>query len=231
MEFEASKRAIAQIHYNNSDNIAGTGYLVAERYLLTCAHVVKEALFAPEEAKGQSLSVTFFGTTKPQQAEVICYDFDESAYGADAAVLYLSEDSQSEGCPASLSSLRELNDAELRVFGFPNNDKAGRNLIARTRGEVSGGWVQVVNAEALGLAIEGGFSGSPVWSDAEQGIVGMVVARHDGRDSAQVGFIIPVQKLNKPLLAIQQHSLLQLLLPAQDILVEQLTTGLQSVSA
>lgn len=225
MEFEASKRAIAQIHFANSDVIAGTGFLVAEAYLVTCAHVVREALYAPEKLIGASLSVTFFNTSKPQPAEVIFYDFVETSYGRDVAVLYLSDAAQRGASLAQLKPLRQLQGAELNVFGYPGNDAAGRNLTAVTRGEVSGGWVQIEDTKVPGLSVEAGFSGSPVWCNAAQGIVGMVVARHQGQGQEKVGFMIPMQQLQLARQSAEQHALFALLSPHQDALSDQITAA------
>ncbi|MEM7769093.1 MAG: trypsin-like peptidase domain-containing protein [Cyanobacteria bacterium P01_A01_bin.37] len=227
MEFEASKRAIAQIHFADFNTIAGTGFLVAEGYVLTCAHVVKEALRSPEHVIGSELSVTFFNTTQPHQATVIFYEFEQHDSGRDAALLYLSAMPKLaiEAIPLCPLSQQQLNDAALRVFGFLNGDRAGRNLTAVTRGETSGGWVQIEDTKAPGLAIESGFSGSPVWCDASQSSVGMVVARHVGQDDAKVGFMIPVQKLQIPLQALKKHALLEILVPHHDALSEQITTA------
>ncbi len=227
MGFEESKRAIAQIRQVNSECIIGTGVLVAEEYLLTCAHVVREALLAPEQIIGDFLAVEFFNTADTRQAEVIFYDYDPLNYGRDVAVLYLPSMVQVGTVAAPLVPLRRFHGAELRVFGYPGNDSAGRNLTAITNGEVDGGWVQIEDTKVTGLAVEAGFSGSPVWSEADQATVGMVVARHNGQDDAKVGFIIPVQKLQSALQAINQHALATLLLPHQSQFAEQITTAYQ----
>lgn len=225
MEFEASKRAIAKIHYKNNNDIAGTGFLIAERYLLTCAHVVKEALFARENIEGSFLDVTFFDTIQPKQAEVIFYDLDELNYGRDTALLYLPEASQLVVSPLSVCTLQKVDGTTLKIFGYPGNDAAGRNLTAITTGEVDGGWIQVEDTKVPGLSIEAGLSGSPVWGKAEQAIVGMVVARHEGQDQAKVGFIISSQKLQAAQKAIRCHSLLALLEPYKETFSEQITTA------
>lgn len=227
MAFESIKRAVAQIHYANSSNIVGTGFLIAEGYLLTCAHVVREALSASESVVGASLQVTFFNATEPQSAEVIFYDFDELTYGSDAAVLYIPKALGLVATTELLRPLRQYSEAALQVFGYPGNDAAGRNLTAVTRGEVSGGWVQIEDTKMPGLSVEAGFSGSPVWCNAAQGIVGMVVARHQGQVTDKVGFMIPLQQLQSARQAVEQHSLLTVLSPYQETLIDQITAAYQ----
>ena len=225
MDFESSKQAIVQIHFDGQQNIAGTGFLVGDGYILTCGHVVKEALFSSQEVLGRILSVTFFNTTNSESAVVIFYDLDESRYGRDAAVLHLSSPPLRKIRVPPLSTLRLLNKAHLNIFGYPGGDVGGRNVTAVTRGEISGGWIQIEDTKTPGLSVEGGFSGAPVWSDADQAIVGVVVARHHGNDQAKVGFAIPVQKLQAALQAIQRHSLLMLLRLHEALLQDQITTA------
>ncbi|MEM6866805.1 MAG: trypsin-like peptidase domain-containing protein [Cyanobacteria bacterium P01_C01_bin.121] len=224
MTFEDSKRAIAKIHLqNNPASIVGTGFLIADRYLLTCAHVVREALFGAAEAVGDTLQVTFYGASEPQSAEVVFFDLDAS-YGCDAAVLYLMTESPANAI-APRFPLRQIHEAPLQVFGYPG-DTAGRNLTAVTRGEIDGGWVQVEDTKETGLAIEPGFSGSPVWQQSNPaGIIGMVVARHQSQNREKVGFILPMQKLQGAIKAIERHALLMLLRPHQDALAEPIATA------
>ncbi|MEO1352275.1 MAG: hypothetical protein AAFW84_26320, partial [Cyanobacteria bacterium J06635_15] len=183
-------------------------------------------LFAADEVIGASLHLTFFDTSEPQQAKVIFFELEETAYGQDAAVLYLPSALPLGGSPATRHPLRQFNRAALQIFGYPGSDAAGRNLTAVTRGEVDGGWVQVEDTKEPGLAIEPGFSGSPVWQrDESPGTVGMVVARHQGQDTAKVGFILPIQKLQAALNQVKLHSLLVLLRPHQSTLASQITTA------
>jgi hypothetical protein len=81
------------------------------------------------------------------------------------------------------------------VFGFPKGDEAGRNLSAVPTGSVAGGWEQIEDTKQAGIAIEEGFSGAPVWSQAQKAFVGMVVARDKRRPEAKVGFMIPTDQL------------------------------------
>ncbi|MBD2261110.1 trypsin-like peptidase domain-containing protein [Pseudanabaena sp. FACHB-2040] len=226
MGFEESKQALTQIHFAGSDAIAGTGFLVADSYVLTCAHVVKAALPAVEEPIGASIEVTFpfLGPASIQAAVVFC-EFDEFDGGRDAAVLHLLAPSQLAHQPMPLVPLLQFDSAVVKAFGFPNGEPLGRNLIAVTRGEVTGGWIQIEDTKGPGLAVEAGFSGAPVWCDASQAAVGMVVARDQDRPEAKIGFILPTQKLQTPLQEIQKHSLAQLLTAHQQALTEQIATA------
>ena len=198
MTFRASQRAIAQILYAEGSKIAGTGFLVAEGYLLTCAHVVEKALSGTNDPLKVELWVIFFGTTEPQRAEVILYEYEKDRLGRDAAVLRLVEGGPKSIAPAPLRPLRQDQDDNLqvKVFGYPGENNSGGGILnAVTRGEVSGGWVQIEDTKVTGLAVEEGFSGAPVWCETEAGILGMVVARRNGPPQEKVGYMIPVQQL------------------------------------
>ncbi|MEO1403964.1 MAG: trypsin-like peptidase domain-containing protein [Cyanobacteria bacterium J06635_1] len=226
MEFETNNKAIAQIHYAESKAIAGTGFRVSGRYVLTCAHVVKSVLKNDQEPIGDVISVTLpFINDQPQEATVVFYQFNESDYGADAAVLRLV----ANGLPvielASLVPLRQYFESKIRVLGFPGGDRAGGHLTAVTRGQIPGGWVQIEDTKETGLAVEEGFSGAPVWCEAHKAFVGMVVARYQARPTAKLGYMIPTEKLQAPLQAVRQHSLNDLLAAKQQLLISQIMTA------
>lgn len=59
-DFEAAKKAIVQIYYGQGDQIAGTGFWVGGRYVLTCAHVVLAVLKPPTDEKiGRTVHLVF----------------------------------------------------------------------------------------------------------------------------------------------------------------------------
>ena len=229
MKFEESKQAIAQIHPADSDTIVGTGFLVEDRYLLTCAHVVNSALLPDQEPIGASLSVTFFNNEASYPAIVIYHKFDEMTYGADAAVLYLSPETKPsvKGWQLHPLHLQQLNGAEIYAFGYPGGRLPGLKLTAVTHGEVDGGWIQIQGPQPTSVAVEEGFSGAPVWSATEQAWVGMIVARDQERTDSKIGFIIPTQKLIAPLKAIQYDLFFEILEPHQQQLSTQIKRAYQ----
>jgi len=225
MEFEASKPAIAQIYDANSLNIVGTGFLVAANYVLTCAHVVQAAIEGIEPM-GATVKIKFpFADDTTYTAEVIFYELDQTTYGDDAAVLYLSDPVPPSIQPMPLGSLRQYDNGEVKSFGFPSGEASGLNLTAITEGQINGGWIQLRAPGVTGIAVEEGASGSPVWCPVINKVVGMMVARDASRETARVGFILPTEKLEAPLVGIKRHSLFKILAAHQQSLAQQITTA------
>jgi hypothetical protein len=234
MEFGDSKQAIVQIHAAGSGEVVGTGFLVAERYVLTCAHVVQAALGSLENCLDQQIAVTFLFAYPgaKQTSQVIFCEYHElndpqpDKRGRDFAVLYLSAPLPGAIKPVTLANLNKAEDVPIKSLGFP--DEIGRNLKATTRGEVGTGWIQIQGTEQTDLATEEGFSGAPVWCASAQAFVGMIVARDRRRPEAKMGFMIPTEKLKRPLRAIEWHSLLQILVNHQRDIADQITAAYQS---
>lgn len=226
MEFEAGKQAIARI-YSTADEVAGVGFLVAERYLLTCAHVVQASVgdFTSSGMMGATVPIALPFVTADQryQTQVVFYDLDATAYGNDIAILRLESAPQLPIQPIQLDPPTYTDAVELQVFGFPKGDELGRNLTAVSRGGVVGGWEQIEDTKQPGLAIEDGFSGAPVWCQVLKAFVGMVVARDKRRPEAKLGFMIPAHKLGKARQCILQQTLFDLLESEQQVLAQQMT--------
>lgn len=225
MTFEDGKKAIARI-YSAPNQVVGVGFLVADRYVLTCAHVVNACGIPQDNPIGSTLSLAFPFSTGEQsyKATVIGHEL-QGDYGSDYAVLRL--DTVLAIPPIGLEAFsRTESSVGLQAFGFPRGDQAGRNLIAESRGTIApGDWEQIEDSKQPGLAVEEGFSGAPVWCPSSSTFVGMIVARDKRREAAKVGFMIPTQKLNKPLKLIQKRTLLDLLEPEHNGLTEQIRTA------
>ncbi len=70
-----------------------------------------------------------------------------------------------------------------RALGYPAGADDGVWASGTLRDGQGLGWVQM-EANEPGPPIAGGFSGSPVWDDLQNGVVGMTVAAHRGRRTA-----------------------------------------------
>ncbi len=246
MKFEEDiQPAIARIH-NDRGCIVGTGFLVAEQYVLTCAHVVKAALKTSAKAgliaddwKEHKLPITFCHlhsraahiqrvvSDVEQWATVIFHELDEQNCREDAALLRLP--SAPTGIASiELQPLLQREDYQIRSFGFPRGEypedsvREGRNLQATVVGDVAGRWWAELQASDNRIAFEPGFSGAPVWCDAKQAVIGMVVARDKLPGQDQGGFMISAERLDLILRVADQDYLLSLLSPYQEALSSQL---------
>ncbi|WP_293061603.1 MULTISPECIES: trypsin-like peptidase domain-containing protein [unclassified Moorena] len=201
MDFNAHKTSIIRLFYQ--DQVVGIGFLVSEHYALTCAHVVADVLLIPRRTKScpeGEINVDFplLNSKDKFSARVVCWhpvspleDSEEAI--EDIAVLKL------DNLPASANATRLLLSENLannrfKVFGCPQNVSFGVWVTGVLSEQNAKQWIQL---ETLtGYGIEPGFSGSPVWDEELQGVVGMVVAA-DRKREAKVAFMISTQILLK----------------------------------
>jgi nucleoside phosphorylase len=175
--------------YGKQNLPIGVGFLVDERHIFTCAHVIVSALgVSADEALSKEIRLDFpLIATRPYFASITFLDSD-----SDIAVLELPQYVE-KSRPAPLAYESNLWGRPFRAFGFP----AGRELGVWTGGIIRGpnaqGWVQIEGKE-VGYRIQAGFSGSPVWDENTNAIVGMIVAT-DTDSSVRVALFIPITKI------------------------------------
>ncbi|NER91001.1 trypsin-like peptidase domain-containing protein [Moorena sp. SIO3A2] len=203
MDFNVHKSSIIRLFYQ--DQVVGIGFLVSEHYALTCAHVVAEALLIDSRTQSSpegEINVDFplLNGTK-FSARVVCWhpespleDSEEAI--EDIAVLKLDH------LPASANATRLLLSENLannpfQVFGCPAGVPNGGWATGVLSEQNAKQWIQLEDPKVTGYRIEPGFSGSPVWDEKLQGVVGMVVAADTKRQTAKVAFMIPAQILVK----------------------------------
>jgi NB-ARC domain/WD domain, G-beta repeat/Trypsin-like peptidase domain len=179
---EQLKPAIVRI-YNPSDEIVGGGFLVSERHIITCAHVVNLAIRRTksntDKPDGEiTLDFPLIAPDRKLKAKVMEWFPEEefpnlSGKPQGIAVLELKEDPP-ESCAATpLVFGDDLWKHDCRAFGFAKSQ--GRWVPVIARDEVAGRWIQV-ESDDTEYALEPGFSGTAVWDDQLDGVVGMVVA-------------------------------------------------------
>ena len=79
MGFEESKKATVAI-YSQSGAIVGMGFLVSEKYVLTCAHVVKTASNNKVQDDSTVISITFPFVSRKQKyrTNIVGYWLEET---------------------------------------------------------------------------------------------------------------------------------------------------------
>ncbi|WP_293113830.1 trypsin-like peptidase domain-containing protein [Moorena sp. SIO4G3] len=204
MDFNAHKMSIIRLF--NQDQVVGIGFLVSEHYALTCAHVVAEALSiystTQSRPKGEiSVDFPLLNGTNKFSARVICWhpespleDSEEAI--EDIAVLKLDQ------LPASAHQTRlilseNIANNRFKVFGCPRKVPFGVWATGVLSEQNAKQWFQLEDTKVTGYGIEPGFSGSPVWDEKLQGVVGMVVAADRKRETTKVAFMIPTKILVK----------------------------------
>jgi hypothetical protein len=172
---------------------AGTGFLVGDGLVLTCAHVVCDALGKPRDAEvlpGTRVAVDMpllAGPGAPghdTEAEVVHWAPIREDRSGDVAVLRLLAPAPSaRPLPTSLS--RRLWEHGSRIVGFTGRSDRPVWQRGSLLGPAGKGWVQLSRADGQTVRVTGGFSGSPVWDNALGAVVGMIVAAGPVRDDQQ----------------------------------------------
>ncbi|CAK8711680.1 hypothetical protein KKHLCK_00680 [Candidatus Electrothrix laxa] len=185
----------------------GAGFLVTPNHVITCAHVVNDALKQPQRNPDLPNMEVFldFPLIKEQpliQAKILhWYPVQEdSTVGEleDIAVLeLLSETPLPTGLrPAPVVVVAEqegfLTESKVRMCGFPAGVDHGTYANGTLQGKTAKGWVEIHHrGDNL---VEQGFSGTAVWAVGENAVCGMTVSVLKRRN-AVVAYMIPASVL------------------------------------
>lgn len=193
--------AIVRI-FSSDDSIVGLGFLITENRIMTCAHVVADAVGIERDdpnLPSQTISVDFplVDDNKKCTASVIVWLPSQDGMD-DIAVLELNETAPTSTTPAHLVSVDKLWGVEFGAYGFPQYNPKGVWASGKVRGKIEGNRIQIEDIEGTSYFIEPGFSGSPVYCDdpAINGVIGMVVSAETDV-SIKAGFMIPSEVLLK----------------------------------
>ncbi|MFC9593694.1 trypsin-like peptidase domain-containing protein [Streptomyces sp. NPDC056944] len=196
---EALNAAVVRVRGENG-TIAGAGVLVTPDRVLTCAHVVSDALERKrhlEVAVGTTVLVDFplaDGTGRQGfTAEVERWIPEEPRHCGDVAVLRL-RDVVPGTCPLPMAdSDKQLSDRPVRTVGFPDGEPGVLWHRGELSGKSEGDWIQLSRADTRTSRVSKGFSGSPVWDEQRGAAVGIVVAVEGRQDTTQQAFAISVK--------------------------------------
>jgi hypothetical protein len=186
-------------------NIVGMGFLIDDREILTCAHVVTSALGISDDTPELPtdkicLDFPFVAPGDMLTAKAIFWppiqfhSSNESEHEEDIAGLELDIEPPADVQSAILILAEDLWNHEFRAFGFPGDNEDGVWASGVLRGHQTDDWVQIEDVRHTGYFIEPGFSGGPVWDEQLDGVVGMVVAA-DTQPGIRSAFIIPTEIL------------------------------------
>ena len=197
----------------------GGGILVDDEHILTCAHVVMDAIYPETNPFDHHLQIDFPAlAADPVQATVLREGWSNPGAG-DTAVLALAGAPPSGAAWAPLRNLTTVDGHPFRVPGFPNQKGLpdGSVVVARGTASVAAGvrfsLTSLREEQEPQMQIERGFSGCPVWDDEDdvRGVIGIVKATYRA-PGAGVAYLIPVSELAKqwprvggPQLALLQH--------------------------
>jgi WD40 repeat protein len=171
---------------------AGTGFLVADRLIVTCAHVVGGASARPD--------VEFWlgDRTEVRRARVLSeYWTGETAQ--DVAVLELGETAPAGAASVVLGVSAQATGRDYATYGFPKAKLVeGMPGVVRVTGRTTERGYPVLAIRSNEVSL--GFSGAPVWDPGSGIVIGMVISTiRAGADPAgkqsEVSFIRPAEVL------------------------------------
>ncbi|MFE6492338.1 trypsin-like peptidase domain-containing protein [Streptomyces sp. NPDC057748] len=186
--------------------IGGAGFLIAPDLVLTCAHVVSDALDRRREDTVEAGTEVTVDVPLAGNADGV----DEGNHGAevqrwipirpdqsgDIAVLRLRHRIPGARPLPMADPQRGVWDHDARAVGFTDDDPDGIWQSGRFRGPTRQGWIQLSRANGEAVYVKGGFSGSPVWDNELGAAVGMMVAAQPVRESQQA-FVLRMRTLLK----------------------------------
>ena len=187
--------------YSNSGKVVGAGFLVSPKRILTCAHVVADALGLPRktaEIPDAEISLDFPILAAKQlfKARVVFWrPVNPDEFAEDIAGLELQNSPPEVAQPARLVTSDDLWRHPFQVLGFPAGQPNGVWADGELRAGLANGWVQLEGVKETGYRLEPGFSGAPIWDETLQGVAGMAVAAEINRPDAKAAFMIPTKVL------------------------------------
>ncbi|WP_367138291.1 ATP-binding protein [Saccharothrix sp. HUAS TT1] len=204
---------IVRIRRHGGDEPVGVGFVVGERHIVTCAHVVNAALGRDEGERGAPDSTARVQVDFPllgdaegaplRNCRVAAWEppIEAGRAGRDVAGLVLvGGDTLPEGAaPARLVDARSPHGLEVDFFGYPGSPPRTLNggwSACRLRGAVGGGLVQLDVRGESALRAQPGYSGAPAvvrdeWGDAVVGLL-ITASRAGGAGDA---YAVPIAEV------------------------------------
>jgi tetratricopeptide (TPR) repeat protein len=182
---------------------AGMGILVDRRHVLTCAHVVDDALGRPRgtarrPGRKNKVRVLFplDDGTKPLNGFVCAWRPAGAKGIRDVAVVELDEEVPETTEIATVKIAPQLHGHGAWFYGYRPGALEGVQAEAKIMADVGGPTVQLDGVKMTGHFAEPGFSGAAVWDEDERGVVGMLV-EVEGDSDRRVTYMIPARVLKR----------------------------------
>ena len=173
--------AIACI-YADADSTAGTGFAITTKHVITCAHVINEALGRAADDHTQPPSDTRIGLAFPKaqspelqqelSAKIVKWNPAQADFKDIGDIVVLEVETIHPLPVPRLVNLRSndyFDQRMFRAFGF--NFPEGSWADGEIAGSVVGDSVQL----NMRQTVDHGFSGAPVWDQDKYAVIGMLV--------------------------------------------------------
>lgn len=200
--FQAFKASIARIYHSNGA-VIGAGFLVSGEYVLTCAHVITQALSLPQNTKEMpndliELDFPLIAPGNKLKAQVSFWQpVSSTELVEDIAGLKLNSQLLNTVQPPRLVEAEDSWEHPIRIFGFPKGHNDGIWASGVLRDVTGKNWLQIEDIKESGYQVEKGFSGAPVWDEQLAGVVGMAVAAETKRENTKAAFLISTKVLRQ----------------------------------
>lgn len=187
--------------------VVGSGVLVDPWHVLTCAHVVTDALGRPSHGgapEGELTVVLPFGPAgngADRLPVAIRAHVHPSGWapvstrgGGDLALLRLRQNAPAGHAVARLARMTDTAGRRVGVFGYPSglDDGVWAQVQVTGVGGPSGEWLQLDAAQSVGRSVTRGFSGAGAVDAATGDVLGIVVAQ-DADAASRVAWMIRVE--------------------------------------
>ena len=178
----------------------GAGFIVDDRHIVTCAHVVNASLGRALIAAGRpdsvgAVTVRAGGDWIPLDVMLTEWiPLTEDKRG-DIAVLEMTAGRPDGVSAVPLRRPQQSDDHRFAVQGFPDGTLIAATGWIRTRLTIGQEWVQLEDDKLPGRAVTEGFSGAPIWDTTTNAVVGMAIAKDAGAPTAKIAAMLPVALL------------------------------------
>jgi hypothetical protein len=198
---------IAKLHVQNDPaKHAGMGVVVDTRLVLTCAHVVNDALGRAQRSTEQPdkdrdkvpVSFPYAKDAKPVLAGVLRWYPIGPDHPSDIAVLELDTAIPGNVGVAKLvpASAKDVEDHPCAVFGLTLKNSGGDSADGTIKAMRPDRTIAIEGTGPAVPFIEPGYSGAGVWDKKLGAVVGMVVSKKES-DTLLVAYMIPVSILKR----------------------------------
>jgi Trypsin-like peptidase domain len=191
-DIETECRAIVRIFQEDGDCVVGMGFWVSPGLLVTCAHVVNQALGLEDTAaemptREVKLDFPFLNSVRLRAKVTHWSPVDEALGKRDIAGLSLLDALPQYTAPIPLA--KSTGDSFV-TRGCPKDYDSfplGAAVTISPAGATTNGWIQLENP---GGRVKPGFSGGLVWEKSSETAVGMIVFTDADKSLA---FMIPAR--------------------------------------
>lgn len=201
---DSPEYSIVKILHKDTVKVAGAGFLIGKKWVLTCRHVVENTLSYKDSTLEHSERVIdlMFYLDKGKKTLKSHVFFCPQSTEDDFAILELEDEIPSCACIGKIINITDYWRDNLRVCGFSDIGEA-RWVPLIGMGPVGATSVQIDISSATGYKIKEGFSGTPVLDTKLKRIIGIVTAKETAEDTLS-GVYISIKAIYD---VCRQHSI------------------------